>query len=89
MFMHQIAVDQLSSVDVSGAIHILVSPPTREGGLDVLECQVVIRFDKFATAKSRSQSVDRARRAEAKVNETVRNCDVSIISTSDCDVSII
>ena len=73
----------------TGGIQILVSPPTLEGGLDVSECQVVIRFDKFATAKSHIQGADRARRAEAKVNETVRNCDVSIISTSNCDVNIV
>ena len=72
-----------------GAIQIVVSPPTLEGGLDVPECQVVIRFDQFATAKSRIQGANRARRAEAKVNETVKNCDSSIISIRNCDVNII
>ena len=35
-----------------------LSPHALEEGLDVPECQVVIRFDKFATAKSRIQGAD-------------------------------
>ena len=51
----------------TGALQILVPPPTLEGGLDVPECQVVIRFDKFVTAKSHIQGAGRARHTEAKV----------------------
>jgi len=51
----------------TGKVGILVSTQVAEEGLDIPECQLVIRFDKFNTAQSHIQGSGRARHAEAKV----------------------
>eukprot|EP00929_Paragymnodinium_shiwhaense_P079299 TRINITY_DN41278_c0_g1_i1.p1 TRINITY_DN41278_c0_g1~~TRINITY_DN41278_c0_g1_i1.p1 ORF type:complete len:786 (-),score=115.50 TRINITY_DN41278_c0_g1_i1:132-2489(-) len=46
---------------------VLVSTPALEEGLDVPECNYLVRFDKFTTAKSHIQGAGRARHRDAKV----------------------
>lgn len=51
----------------SGDISVLVSTPATEEGLDVAECQLVVRFDKFNTVQSHIQGAGRARHVNAKI----------------------
>jgi len=48
-------------------LKILVCTPSMEEGVDVPSCSVVIRFEKFDTAKSHIQGSGRARKANAKI----------------------
>lgn len=50
-----------------GKISVLVATAVLEEGIDVPECSVVIRFDKFNTTKSHIQGSGRARHKNAKV----------------------
>eukprot|EP00927_Polykrikos_kofoidii_P036431 TRINITY_DN3075_c1_g1_i1.p1 TRINITY_DN3075_c1_g1~~TRINITY_DN3075_c1_g1_i1.p1 ORF type:complete len:764 (+),score=129.21 TRINITY_DN3075_c1_g1_i1:301-2592(+) len=51
----------------SGKVNVIVSTPALEEGLDVPECNLVVRFNKFNTAQSHIQGSGRARHANAKV----------------------
>lgn len=51
----------------AGEFRVLVSTPTLEEGLDVPECQLVVRFDRFETTKSHIQGAGRARHREARI----------------------
>lgn len=51
----------------SGTATVLVGTPAVEEGLDIPECQLVVRFDKYSTTQSHIQGSGRARHVNAKI----------------------
>lgn len=62
----------------SGAVPLLVSTNALEEGIDVAECDFIVRFDSFSTTKSHIQGSGRARCESAKIyyfdNDPTKEC---------------